>query len=77
MIVFSSATSARRAEQTLASAGIPTTVVRPPASVTGGSCSHAVKLDCRRLSAAERTLTARGVSHRGVYRTENGKTVKI
>lgn len=61
----------------LASAGIPTVVVRPPASVTGGSCSHAVKFDCRFLHAVQDTFEKYGISHHGVYRLEKGEFQKI
>ena len=70
MIVFPSATAARRAERSLASAGIPGTVVRPPASVTGGSCSHGLRLDCRALERAEDALTALGISRRGLWQSD-------
>ncbi len=77
MIVFRSATSAQRAGKTLASTGIPTVVVRPPASVTGGSCSHAVKFDCRFLYSVQETFTKYGISYHGVYRLSKGEFKKI
>ncbi|MBS7314966.1 MAG: DUF3343 domain-containing protein [Clostridiaceae bacterium] len=77
MIVLRSATSAQRAGKTLAANGIPTVIVRPPASVTGGSCSHAVKFDCRFLTPVQEALTKYGISNHGVYRLDKGAFQKI
>ena len=67
MIVFPSATAARRAERALAGVGIPAVLTRPPASATGGSCAHGLKLDRRGIPRARETLGSLGISWRSLW----------
>lgn len=77
MMVLRSTTAAQRAGRLLATVGVPTVTTRPPASVTGGSCSHAVKFDHRFLPTVQATLAQYGIPASGTYCISGGKYSKL
>ncbi len=77
MMIFPSATGARRAERTLAASGIPSVIMRPPASLTDGSCAHGVKFACRSLGRVTEVLRAQGIAWRSLCRLERGNWNKL
>ena len=69
LILFLSSTEAQAAAALVRSRGIKCDVIRPPASLTGGSCCYALSFDSRALRRVRSVVgTGGGIACRG----ENG-----
>lgn len=68
LVLYPSSTSALYAASILKKRGIRCEVIKPPASLTGGSCSYALSFDSRELQRIRATVDTDG----GVYCRKQG-----
>ena len=63
LVTFRSETNQRRAQRLWQSHGIRSRGVRPPLSLTRGSCGYGLELDARRIAQAESLLKEHGIEY--------------
>lgn len=69
LIVCRSLTHAQRTASALERAGIPTQIIRSPASIAGEGCSHSVKLVQRLLPKALQVLQIASLTPKRIFIT--------
>lgn len=68
LLIFSSATSAKRVEKTLAKFGILSTVVHTPRSISKTGCSHSVRITESDYKKVCNVLSERDIYILGAYK---------
>jgi len=78
LILCRSATLAHRAARQLAASGCPSTVVRPPLSLSQTGCSYALSISARFLPLVEPLLRSGTLACTGkVYKVINGQYLSV
>lgn len=72
LLIFNSATSAKRVEKTIAKFGILSTVVHTPKSISKTGCSHSV-----RIAESDYKMVCNILSERDIYILGAYKEMKI
>ena len=77
LLIFGSATTAKRVEKTAAKYGVLATVIHTPKSISKSGCSHAVKIDEKDYKTVNTIITNSDVKIWGVYKecSMSGKLV--
>lgn len=77
LLIFGSATTAKRVEKTAAKYGVLATVIHTPKSISKSGCSHAVKIDEKDYKTVNTIITNSDVKILGVYKecSMSGKLV--
>lgn len=70
LIIFRSVTYAQRASRVLAQNGISSTMIKPQASLAGGSCAHALKVSPNTLQRAAALLRTSQIPFTQLYATD-------
>lgn len=77
LLIFGSATTAKRVEKTVAKYGVIANVIHTPKSISKSGCSHSVKINEKDFGAVKQVLSNSDVKVLGVFKEYNvsGKVV--